>query len=169
MNGPLSGLDQILDAIWPLLFCFYEEGKFWLVVFLYAINAFCFSEIIHYFLNQHKSLKSILWSKVRSALINKKVTYKLQKMRRKKDMFCLKPYWVCTSNSRNIWVFHPIFVTWFLVVFDYQVTKILHNGLFTFFTEQGKTGKNWTHENENFATYFWYLGSFDENRIYENM
>ena len=31
------------------------------------------------------------------------------------------------------------FVTWFLVVFGDQVTKILHNSLFTFFTEQGKT------------------------------
>jgi hypothetical protein len=28
-----------------------------------------------------------------------------------------------------------------LVVFGDKVTKILHNSLFTFFTEQGKTGK----------------------------
>ena len=58
--------------------------------------------------------------------------------------------------------FHPIFVTWFLVVFGDQVTKILHNSLLTFFTEQGKTGKNRTHGNENLTTYFWYFGSFDE-------
>jgi hypothetical protein len=30
--------------------------------------------------------------------------------------------------------------------------------LFTFFTEQGKTGKNGTHGNENLAPYFWYFG-----------
>ena len=84
-------------------------------------------------------------------------------------MFCSKPYWVCTSNSRNIWVFHSIFVTWFLVVFDYQVTKILPTSLCTFFTEQDETGKNGTHGNENLATYFWYFGSFDENQTYKNM
>ena len=27
----------------------------------------------------------------------------------------------------SLWAFHPIFVTWFLVVFGGQVTKILHN------------------------------------------
>ena len=31
------------------------------------------------------------------------------------------------------WAFHTIFVTWFLVVFGDQVTKILNNSLFTFF------------------------------------
>jgi hypothetical protein len=56
-----------------------------------------------------------------------------------------------------------------LVVFGDQVTKILHDSLFTFFTEQGKTGKNETHGNENLATYFWYFGSFDEKRTYKNM
>ena len=65
--------------------------------------------------------------------------------------------------------FHSIFLTWFLVVFGDQVTKIFHNSLFTFFTEQGKTGKNGTHGNENLATYFWYFGSFDEKQTYENM
>ena len=55
------------------------------------------------------------------------------------------------------------------VVFGDQATKILHNSLFTFFTEQGKTGKNGTHENENLTTYFWYFGSFDKKRTYENM
>ena len=49
-----------------------------------------------------------------------------------------------------------------MVVFGDQVTKILHNSLFSFFTEQGKTGKNGTHE--NLATYFWYFGSFDKKR-----
>ena len=33
-----------------------------------------------------------------------------------------------------------------------------------FFTEQAKTGKNGTHGNENLATYFWYLGSFDKKQ-----
>ena len=37
--------------------------------------------------------------------------------------------------------FHSISVTWFLVVFGDKVTKMLCNSLFTFFTEQGKTGK----------------------------
>ena len=32
-------------------------------------------------------------------------------------------------------------VTWCLVVFGDEVTKILHNSLFTFFTGQGKTGQ----------------------------
>ena len=53
--------------------------------------------------------------------------------------------------------------------FGDEVTKILCNSLFTFFTEQGKTGKNGTHGNENLATYFWYFGSFDEKQAYENM
>ena len=47
-----------------------------------------------------------------------------------------------------------------LVVFGNEVTKILSNSLFTFFTVQGKTGKNATHENENLAAYFWYFCSF---------
>ena len=34
-----------------------------------------------------------------------------------------------------------------------------------FFTEQAKTGKNGTHGNENLATYFWYFGSFDEDKL----
>ena len=72
----------------------------------------------------------------------------------------------------NNWAFYPIFITWFLVVFGDQVTKILHNSLFTFFTEHGKTGKtgkNGTHGNENLATHFWYFGSFDKKQTYENM
>ena len=64
------------------------------------------------------------------------------------------------------WAFHSIFVTWFLVVLGNEVTKMLCNSLFTFFTEQDKTG---TRGNENLATYFWYFGSFDEKRSYENM
>ena len=48
------------------------------------------------------------------------------------------------------------------VVFGNEVTKILHNSLITFFTEQGKTGKYGTHGNENLATYFWNFGSFDK-------
>ena len=56
-----------------------------------------------------------------------------------------------------------------MVVLGDQVTKILHNSLFTFFTEQGKTGKNGTHGNENLATYFWYFGSFDKKRTYKKL
>ena len=56
-----------------------------------------------------------------------------------------------------------------MVVLGEQVTKILHNSLFTFFTEQDKTGKNGTHGNENLATHFWYFGSFDKKQTYENM
>ena len=33
------------------------------------------------------------------------------------------------------------FIPWFLVVFGDEVTRILRNSLFTFFTEQGRTGK----------------------------
>ena len=51
----------------------------------------------------------------------------------------------------------------------YEVTKILRNSLFTYFTEQGKTDKNGTHGNENLAIYFWYFGSFDEKRSYKIM
>ena len=36
-----------------------------------------------------------------------------------------------------------------------------------YFTEQGETGKNVTHGNENLATYFWYFGSFEEKRTYK--
>ena len=38
-----------------------------------------------------------------------------------------------------------------MVVFVDEVTKILCNSLFTFFTEQGKTGKNGTHRNTIFG------------------
>ena len=47
--------------------------------------------------------------------------------------------------------------------------QTLRNSLSTFFTEQGKTGKNGTHGNKNLATYFWYFGSFGEKRTYDNM
>ena len=56
-----------------------------------------------------------------------------------------------------------------MVVFGKQVTKSVHNILFNFFTEQGKTGKNGTNGNENLATYFWYSGSFVEKRTYKDM
>ena len=39
------------------------------------------------------------------------------------------------------WAFHPIFVTWFLVVFGDQVTKILHNSLFTFLLSKERQAK----------------------------
>ena len=45
---------------------------------------------------------------------------------------------------QSIWALHPILVTWFLVVFCNEVTEILCNGLFTFFTDQGKTSKTET-------------------------
>ena len=80
-------------------------------------------------------------------------------------VFVLVEFWHDVNGG--LWAFHPIFVTWFLVVFGDQVTKILHNSLFTFFNEQGKTGNNGTHE--NLATYFWHFGSFDEKEQYENM
>ena len=74
-----------------------------------------------------------------------------------------------SNNVIFVWAFHPIFVTWFLVVFGNQVTKTLCNSLSTFFTEQGKTGKNGTKGYENLTTYFKYFGSFDEKQTYENM
>ena len=37
--------------------------------------------------------------------------------------------------------FHPILVSWFLVVFGNEVTKVLCNSLLTFFNEQGKSSK----------------------------
>ena len=52
--------------------------------------------------------------------------------------------------------------------YTFSLSFSIHNSLFTFFTEQGKIGKNGTHGHENLATYFWYLGSFDEKRTYEN-
>jgi hypothetical protein len=55
-----------------------------------------------------------------------------------------------------------------LVVFGSEVTKILRNSLFTFFTEQGKTGKNGTHGNGNLATYFWYFGILMKNEVTNN-
>ena len=61
------------------------------------------------------------------------------------------------------------FSSHFFVVFVDQATKILHNNLFTLFTEQGKTGKNGANGKENLATYFWYFGSFDKKRTDENM
>ena len=74
-----------------------------------------------------------------------------------------------SSYFGHFWANHPIFVIWFLVVFGNKVTKILSNSLFTFFTEQCKTDKNGTHGNGNLATYFWYFGSFDKKRTYEDM
>ena len=56
----------------------------------------------------------------------------------------------------------PIFVT-----LGEEVNEILRYSLFSFFTEQGNTGKKGTHE--NLATYFWCFGRFDEKRGYENM
>ena len=53
-----------------------------------------------------------------------------------------------------------------MVVFGDQVTKILHNAnLFTFLTEEGKTGKSGSHENENLAIYFGIFGIFDKNQL----
>jgi hypothetical protein len=44
------------------------------------------------------------------------------------------------SNAGTL-INNPILVTWFLVVFGDEVTKILPNSSFTFFTEQDKTSK----------------------------
>ena len=41
------------------------------------------------------------------------------------------------TKLTTVWAFHPILVTLFLVVFGNEVTKILGNSLFAFFTEQG--------------------------------
>ena len=49
--------------------------------------------------------------------------------------------WKCALIFSNYWAFHCILVTWFLVVFGDEVTKILCDSLLTFFTEQGKRGK----------------------------
>ena len=58
------------------------------------------------------------------------------------------------SKIAFLWAFHPILITWLLVVFAKEVYKILHNSLFTFLLCYE------THGNENLATYFWYFGSF---------
>ena len=47
------------------------------------------------------------------------------------------PHFFCNSHLiqkclKLIWAFHPILVTWFLVVFGDEVTKILRNSLFSF-------------------------------------
>jgi hypothetical protein len=55
-----------------------------------------------------------------------------------------------------------------LVVFGNKVTKILRNSLFTFFTEQGKTGKNDENGNEMKISQP-IFGIFDKKRSYENM
>lgn len=54
-----------------------------------------------------------------------------------------------------------------MVVFGDQVTKYYIIVYLLFFTEQGKTGKNGTHGNENLATYFWFSASFDKKQTYE--
>ena len=62
----------------------------------------------------------------------------------KKKSFCIRNVLFFNSGLCRLvyyWAFHPFFVTWFLVVFVDEVTKILRNSLFSFFTEQGKTGK----------------------------
>ena len=74
-------------------------------------------------------------------------------------------YHAYLSWAYDFRAFHTILVTWFLVVFGNEVTKILQISVFTFFTEQGKTGKNRIHGNENFATYFWYFGIFDKKKL----
>ena len=77
---------------------------------------------------------------------------------------------LCTVYDFVFWAFHLNFVTWFLVVLGKEVTKISCNSLFTFFTEQGNTGKKGTHGNEILqSTYFCYFDSFFEKRSYENM
>ena len=74
-----------------------------------------------------------------------------------------------TNETERLLSFLSHFRNLVFCCFGDQITKILCNSLFTFFTEQSKTGKNGTHGNENLATYFWYFGSFDKKRTYENM
>ena len=45
------------------------------------------------------------------------------------DVFFSK---LLSKQARLLWAFHPIFVTWFLVVLGDKVTKILRNSLFIF-------------------------------------
>ena len=52
-----------------------------------------------------------------------------------------------------------------MVVFDDQVTKILHNSLFTFFTEQDKTGKNETHKMKILQPIFGILVALRKNEL----
>ena len=51
------------------------------------------------------------------------------------------------------------------LVFGDQVTKILHNSLFTFFTEQGKTGKNGTHGMKILQPIFGILVVLTKNKL----
>ena len=70
-----------------------------------------------------------------------------------------------------------LFIPFSFFVLAYEVTKILHNSLFTFLLFFKFSSclsclarrKNGTHGNENLETYFWYFGNFDEKRTYENM
>ena len=64
----------------------------------------------------------------------------------------ITPVWIFAALKGGLWAFHPILVTWFLVAFGDKATKILCSSLFTFFTEQGKTGKPEIYSKENQAT-----------------
>ena len=52
-----------------------------------------------------------------------------------------------------------------MVVLGDKVTKILHNNLFTFFTEQDKTGKNETHKMKILQPIFGILVALTKNKL----
>ena len=75
-----------------------------------------------------------------------------------------KTWWYSTKNCNvksnsfhDKCCFHPILVTWFLVVFGNEVTKILRNSLFIF--------ANGKHRTENHATKV----TKKQKRSYQNM
>ena len=61
-------------------------------------------------------------------------------------------------------------VTWFLIVFGNEGTEILPNSLFTFLLSKARQAKMEHMEMKiSQHTYFWYFGSFDKKRSYENI
>ena len=144
------------------LFCLHLLMKF--LIFYFWIRSLCGRQLT-------RSVSTLyFYLLIRSVMWQQKTVERLKESRRILKEFIYHLVSLVGIFQSFIWIhkwaFHSIFVTWFLVVFDYQVTKILPTSLFTFFTEQDKTG---TRGNENLATYFWYFGSFDEKWSYENM
>ena len=56
------------------------------------------------------------------------------------------------NRNWDLWAFHPILVTWFLVVFGDEVTKILRNSLFTFLLSKARQAKQKFKVKKNHAT-----------------
>ena len=56
----------------------------------------------------------------------------------------------CVQTNLDLWAFHPISVTWFLVVFGNKVTKILCNSLFFYWERQDRQKqKMWKWKSRN--------------------